>query len=75
MDRYEYEITKHGAEDLAKVIYFCNSSGECTLDEVPDTGIDTLKRIFNSRGDLGWELVQFTAGNEGIIACWKRMIS
>lgn len=74
MQRFEYEITKHTVEEFQKVIYFCSASGECSLDEVSDKEIDSLKRMFNSRGSQGWELIQLSSGPEGMLAFWKRAI-
>ncbi len=74
MNRFEYKISKHDEQELEKVVYFCSTSGECTLDDVTETGTEALKRIFNSQGEQGWELVQFSAGSEGLIAFWKRLI-
>jgi hypothetical protein len=75
MKKFEYEITKHAAEDFNQLVYFCSETGECTLDQVPDYQTNALKRILNGRGDEGWELVQISFGRNGIVAFWKRMIA
>ena len=72
MKRFEYDITKHSEDEFEKIIYFCSATGECGLDEVPDKEIESLKRMFNQRGDQGWELIQFSSNKEGIMAFWKR---
>jgi hypothetical protein len=74
MKRYEYDITKHSEGEFEKIIYFCSATGECSLDDVSDSAIESLKRMFNYRGDQGWELIQFSSGKEGLLAFWKRKI-
>ena len=74
MKRFEYDITKHTAEDLGRIVYFCSDSGECSADDVTDQEVDALKRIFNERGGQGWELIRLTTGKEGLMAFWKRGI-
>jgi len=72
MKSFEYEITKHPAENFEKVIYFCTKTGECTLDEVPVDQTEILGEMLNERGKQGWELVQISFGKEGLMAFWKR---
>ena len=72
MKNFQYEITKHPAQAFEKVIYFCTDTGDCTLDEVPVDQTGLLSEILNERGKQGWELVQISFGNEGLMAFWKR---
>jgi len=74
MRNFEYEITKHPAQDFEKVIYFCTETGDCTLDEVPGDQTEVLSKILNERGEQGWELVQIAFGKEGLMAFWKREV-
>jgi hypothetical protein len=74
MERFEYEITKHSVEALDKIIYFCNESGECGIDEVSKDQTRVLADILNTRGSKGWELVQISFGKDGVMAFWKRSI-
>ncbi len=74
MKRYEYEITRHSAEEFHKVVYFCTEKGDCSLTEVPSEEPQALVEILNERGDKGWELTQLMFGRDGVMACWKREI-
>ena len=72
MRHFEYEITKHPAEDFSHLTYFCSETGECSIEEVPHEQANRLEEILNKRGIDGWELVQIGFGKDGIIAIWKR---
>lgn len=74
MNRFEYDITKHSAEEFSKTCIFCTATGQCNLEEVPDQENDLLKQVLNERGSKGWELVQFSFGKDGLIAFWKRRL-
>jgi len=74
MKRFEYDVTKHSEDEFEKIIYFCSPSGECGLDEVPDRETESLKRMFDRRGEQGWELIQFSSGKQGLLAFWKREV-
>jgi hypothetical protein len=72
MARFEYEITQHSADTFDKIIYFCNRSGQCGVDEVSKDQTRILADILNQRGEKGWELVQISFGKDGVMAFWKR---
>jgi len=72
MKQYEYEITKHPAEQFIQLAYFCTDKGECRYDQLPSDQISILRNILNDRGDQGWELVQIFFGEGGVLAFWKR---
>jgi hypothetical protein len=72
MKKFEYEVTKHPAEQFEKVVYFCNTEGECNYEGLPSDQMGTLEKILNERGSQGWELVQIFFGKNGILAFWKR---
>ena len=74
MFRFEYDITKHADADFKQFVYFCNSKGECSLDEVGEKDLDTIKQLLNEKGNNGWELIQFSSGSEGVVAFWKRRL-
>lgn len=74
MVRFEYEITKHPAEEFTQLIYFCTDEGDCTLNDLPQDQVAILLDILNKRGDQGWELIEMFFGKDGIIAFWKRAI-
>jgi len=72
MTAYEYEVTRHGAEEFKQMAYFCSEKGECRLDEVPQDQLQRLEQVLNERGALGWELVQILFREGGAVAFWKR---
>jgi hypothetical protein len=74
MKKFEYEVTKHPAEQFEKVVYFCSAEGECNYDSLPSDQMGTLERILNEKGSQGWELVQIFFGKDGLLAFWKRKI-
>jgi hypothetical protein len=73
MANYEYEITKHPADEFHRLTYFCTESGECSLEEIPDQQMIILRDILNQKGSEGWELVQLFFGKDGVVALWKRI--
>lgn len=74
MIRFEYEISKHSAEEFSKLIYFCSDQGECALNELPPDQLRGLAKLLNKRGDEGWELIEMFFGKDGIVAFWKRTL-
>ncbi|MBW2090917.1 MAG: DUF4177 domain-containing protein [Deltaproteobacteria bacterium] len=74
MKTFEYEITRHSADEFNKLVYFCTETAECSLQEVPDDHTEKLGAILNERGRQGWELVQIAFGQDGIMVFWKRKI-
>ena len=74
MAGFEYDITRHSADDFTQLVYFCNEKGECDIDNVPTDQLTSFKAILDERGLLGWELVQIVFGEGGIVAFWKRAI-
>lgn len=74
MKRFEYEITKHSADTFKKVVYFCSEAGQCSLNDVSRDQTRILSDILNQRGKEGWELVQVSFGEDGMMAFWKRKV-
>ena len=74
MPRFEYEITKHTAETFNELVYYCNETGQCSLEEIPADQATVLQGILNERGWEGWELLQIAFGNNGLVAFWKRPV-
>lgn len=72
MARFEYNITRHSADTLNELIFYCNGDGTCSLDETPEDQIDVLQNILNGIGMDGWELVQISFGRDGFVCFWKR---
>jgi hypothetical protein len=74
MNQFEYEITKHAADEFTHLVYFCTDEGECNLTELPSDQLQCLGDLLNEKGAEGWELVQLSFGNDGVVAFWKRPI-
>lgn len=74
MKKFEYEITIHSVNEFQKLAYFCTAGGECRLDELPSDQTGSLKEILDEMGSRGWELIQLSFGNDGMVAFWKREI-
>jgi len=74
MTCFEYEITKHSAEEFYKLVYFCSDQGECQIEDLPSDQLKVLRDILNERGGAGWELTQILVGKDGVVAFWKRAI-
>lgn len=72
MASYEYDISKHGAEEFSHVRYFCTEKGECALEDVPGDQTEAMRQMLDQRGADGWELVQLFFGADGVVAFWKR---
>jgi hypothetical protein len=72
MAKFEYEITKHPAEAFNHLVYFCTAHGECNVNDLPADQVKALRGILNEKGAQGWELVQLSFGQDGIVAFWKR---
>ena len=75
MKRFEYNITKHHTESFTELIYYCTENGECSLDQIPQGQTELLQGILNAEGEGGWELVQISFGQNGIVAFWKRELT
>lgn len=74
MPRFEYEITKHAAEEFDRLVYFCTDQGECGIRELPQDQISIFEKVINQRGALGWELIQLLFGKDGVVIFWKRSL-
>jgi hypothetical protein len=74
MLRFEYEITKHSAEEFDQVVYFCTDQGDCGIRELPPDQLVVLGDLMNERGAQGWELIQVLFGKDGAVIFWKRSL-
>ena len=69
---FEYKITKHPSSEISNIVYFCTERGECKVDQVPTGQLKKLEEILNREGAEGWELVQLSFGEDGVVAFWKK---
>jgi hypothetical protein len=53
MPRFEYEITKHPAEEFDQLVYFCTDQGECGVRELPPDQLSALWRNHEPEGSPG----------------------
>ncbi len=74
MERFEYQMTWHPAEEFSKLIYFCTAEGACGPDDVPREEPEGLMELLNEQGGDGWELVQMVFRQSGLMVCWKRRL-
>ena len=73
MKQFEYKITKHPAESFNELVYYCTEAGDCALDQIPQDQTLILQDILNREGENGWELIQVSFGNNGLVAFWKKV--
>ena len=69
---FEYKITKHPAKEISSIVYFCSEKGECQYDQVNTDQLKKLEETLNREGKEGWELVQLSFGDDGVVAFWKK---
>jgi len=74
MEKFEYDITRHDAENFIQMVYFCSEQGDCKLEEIPAEEPQMLMDLLNARGRDGWELIQLNFGKDGVLAFWKRKL-
>lgn len=74
MERFEYAVTRHGAQMFSKLVYFCSPDADCDMEQVPADEPDAIVELLNGRGEEGWELIQVFFRQDGLIAFWKRKV-
>jgi hypothetical protein len=74
MMRFEYQITRHSAEEFDQLVYFCTDQGECGVRELPPDQLSVFGEMMNQRGTEGWELIQVLFGKDGVVIFWKRSL-
>jgi hypothetical protein len=74
MKRFEYEITKHPADQFKQMVFFCTKDGECGYDQLPADQMKKMEELLKEMGSQGWELVQIFFGKDGVVAFWKRTL-
>ncbi len=74
MKKFKYEITKHSSDEFSHLVYFCSERGECDYEQLPSEQMNALVPILNERGSMGWELLQLSFGEDGVVAFWKKEI-
>jgi len=50
MKKFEYEITEHPSGEFQQLAYFCSTSGECTMEQIPSGQVGKLRDILNEKG-------------------------
>jgi hypothetical protein len=72
MKQFEYQITSYPAESYQELIFVCSNEGACRQEKILGDQTRILTEQLNQRGREGWELVQLSFGQQGILAYWKR---
>jgi len=86
MDRWEYQITTHSAGEVLSVraelghapdaagptVVYCDTEGQCFLDQAPNPYVEAIVHILNEKGQQGWDLVQITFRETDFICIWRR---
>ena len=83
MERYEYAITVHKAEEILATIpdrpaevdppvLYCDSEGVCFFDDAPNPYLAAMVEILNAQGEQGWILVQVALREQDMICFWRR---
>ena len=83
MEKYEYTITVHTAEEILATIpkppeeaeppvLYCDSQGVCFFDNAPNPYLAAMVEILNARGEQGWILVQVALREQDMICFWRR---
>jgi len=79
MQKWEYQITRYHAQDLARggsilaASFHCDNKGECLLHDTTEETADILRDVFNEEGKKGWELIQFGYHLGDFLCVWKRL--
>jgi hypothetical protein len=83
MERYEYTITTHTADEiLARIpdlpaeaeppVVYCDAEGACFFDDAPNPYMAAMVEILNTQGEQGWILVQVALREQDMICFWRR---
>lgn len=83
MEKYEYTITTHKADEILDRIsdlsaeteppvVYCDSEGVCFFDDAPNPYTAAIVEIFDARGEQGWILVQVALREQDMICFWRR---
>ena len=83
MEKYEYTITTHTADEiLAKIsdlsavgeppVVYCDTQGVCFFDDAPNPYTAAIVEILNEQGEQGWILVQVALREQDMICFWRR---
>jgi hypothetical protein len=70
--KFEYDLSVHPEETFKELVYFCGPTKQCSAERIPADQLQILSGILNERGQDGWELVQLSFGDNGVVAIWKR---
>ena len=83
MEKYEYTITTHTADEiLARIsdlsaeaeppVVYCDAQGTCFFDDAPNPYTAAIIDILNAQGEQGWILVQVALREQDMICFWRR---
>ena len=83
MEKYEYTITTHTADEILSTIsdltveaeppvVYCDAQGACFFDDAPNPYTAAIVEILNGHGERGWILVQVALREQDMICFWRR---
>ena len=83
MEKYEYAITIHKADEILATIpdlaadveppvLYCDSQGVCFFDDAPNPYLEAIVENLNAQGEQGWVLVQVALREQDMICFWRR---
>jgi hypothetical protein len=82
MNRWQYRVTVHDADEILRLIsepvvdvppkVFCDDAGACYFDAGPNAYTQAMEQVLNQAGDEGWELFQITFRPDQMIGFWKK---
>ena len=82
--KFEYSVKIFSMQDLQEkgivvdsqnnIVYACRVDGECEIHDVKLEQLDNLSTTLNELGTEGWELVQISFHQSGIVSFWKRAV-
>jgi len=75
MKKFEYLLTQHPADEFRELAFVCTNTGECEQKRIPADQLRLLAEMLNEEGQAGWELVQLSFGESGLVAFWKRELA
>ncbi len=83
--KYEYTVKIFSMQDLKEkgivvdsennIVYACRADGACEVHDVKLEQIENLSQALNEMGSAGWELIQLTFHESGIVSFWKRLLT
>lgn len=75
MPRWVYKATVHNLATLLSEferVIECDAKGQCMVHEIPEEGLEVMKKVLDEEGERGWELVQCNYHGGDLLCLWKK---